>query len=57
MGAILDILPRCIDIKDENRCTVKGVFSTQLGFVIGASAYDKVGHVNAKFIQAEDVGP
>ena len=57
MGAILDILPRCIDKKDESGVLIIGVYPKQLGDVIGEDAFDKGGHLNMKFLQATIVGP
>ncbi len=49
-GAILDILPRCIETKDDSGELTKGVYATQLSGVIGERAFDKSGHRNGKFL-------
>ena len=40
MGAILEILPRCIDMKEDNGDIGKEVYASQLGAIIGEGTYD-----------------
>ena len=40
LGAVLDILPRCIDRKAENGEEMPGYYSEQLTWEIGRGAYD-----------------
>jgi hypothetical protein len=40
VGAILDILPRCIDTRDEKGETTKGIYTKQLRDIIGEGAFD-----------------
>jgi hypothetical protein len=56
LGAMLDILPRCIDNKDQEGKKTKEVYNKQLTTVIGEGAYDVEGHTNARFLQANNVG-
>ena len=56
LGAMLDIMPRCIDMKDHEGEKTKGVYSIQLTKVIGEGAYDAEGHWNARFLRANNVG-
>jgi len=53
----LDILPRCIDIKDEQGECHPGYYSQQLTETIGSGAYDSEGHKNERFMQTRNVGP
>jgi hypothetical protein len=50
LGALLDILPRCMDRKDNNGEITKGTYSDQLTAVIGEGAFDEAGHMNAQFL-------
>ena len=56
LGAMLDILPRCIDRKDQEGEKTTGVYNRQLTNVIGEVAYAAEGHMNARFLQANNVG-
>ena len=53
----MDILPRCVDMKDRNGEVTKGTYSDQLMEVVGAGAYDEEGHRNSKFLESTEVGP
>jgi len=57
LGALLDILPRCIDRTDEQGEALPGYYSQQLTETIGSGAYDNEGHRNETFLQAKNVGP
>ncbi len=57
LGALLDILPRCIDRKDEHGEVHTGYYTDQLTESIGKGAYDNEGHKNAKFLETIHVGP
>ena len=57
VGAIFDILTRCIDRKDETGELTKGVYAKQLSGVIGEGAYDMTAHRNEKFLEATTIGP
>ena len=46
LGALLDILSRCVDMKDTNGEISRGTYSEQLTMVIGEGAYDEEGHKN-----------
>ena len=46
LGAILDVLPRCVDMKDKNGEIVKGIYSDHLTEVIGEGAFDEAGNRN-----------
>ncbi len=52
LGALLDVLPRLIDRKDENGELTVGVYSRQMTPIIGEGAYDAEGHRNTKFLEA-----
>jgi hypothetical protein len=49
VGAIFDILPRCNEIRDDKGEIVKGVYSEQMGDIIGEGAFDTTGHKNIEF--------
>ncbi len=51
LGALLDILPRCIDKKEDNGVVVKGYYAEQLTYEISKGAYDAEGHRNTKFLR------
>ncbi len=57
LGALLDVLPRCVDRTEANGECIPGYYTQQLTGVIGAGAYDSEGHMNAQFLNATDVGP
>jgi hypothetical protein len=57
LGALLDILPRCIDKRDDHRELHPGYYSQQLTETIGRGAYDSGGHKNARFLESREVGP
>ena len=57
LGALLDVLPRCIDRTEANGECIPGYYTKQLTEVIGEGAYDGDGHKNALFLNATDVGP
>ena len=57
LGAILDVLPRCIDRTGPSGEKTRGVYNATLTEVIGEGAYDQEGHRNARFLQATTVGP
>jgi len=47
LEAILDTLPRCIDMRGLNGELTKGFYNKQLKYAIGQGAYDAEGHKNA----------
>jgi hypothetical protein len=51
VGAILDIPPICIDMKDKNGDMIKGVHTAKLGDAIGMGAFDRDGYTIARFLQ------
>jgi hypothetical protein len=57
LGALLDVLPRCIDRTEDNGESIKGYYTQQLVETIGEGAYDSEGHRNERFLLATDVGP
>jgi len=57
LGALLDVLPRCIDMTEANGEKVQGYYAQQLTKVIGEEAYGSEGHRNAQFLNATNVGP
>jgi len=57
LGALLDILPRCIDMKENNGEDMPGYYSEQLTDALGKGAYDAEGQRNEKFLGAENIGP
>ena len=57
LGAMLDVLPRLIDRKDENGEIAPGVYPVQMKGIIGEGAYDTEGHRNTAFLEARCVGP
>jgi len=57
LGAILDILPRCIGRKGPNEKLAKRVYIKQLTNAVGREAYGAEGHRNAGFLQADNLGP
>ena len=56
LGALWDVLPRCIDRTEANGECVPGYYAQQLTNVIGEGAYDSEGHRNAQFLNAANVG-
>ena len=46
LGALVDILPRCIDKKAENGEEMPGYYSEQVTREIGRGTYDQEGHNN-----------
>ena len=56
LGALLDILPRCVDRTETKGEVTKGVYSEQLTAVIGEGAYDEAGHMNTQFLEATGIG-
>jgi hypothetical protein len=57
MGALLDVLPRCIDRKAENGEELPRYYLEQLMEALGKRAYDAESHRNDKFVGAENIGP
>ncbi len=57
LGALLNILPRCIDRKAENGEQMPGYYSEELTVAIGRGAYDPEGHRNEHFLRARNIGP
>ncbi len=55
LGALLDILPRCVDRKDSSGEITQGTYADQLTTVIGEGAFDEEGHRNAQFLAATGV--
>jgi hypothetical protein len=46
LGAVLDVMPRCIDMTEASGESVPGYDTHQLKEVIGRGAYDNEGHTN-----------
>jgi len=57
LGALLDVLPRCIDRTEDNGESIPGYYTQHLKEAIGERAYDSEGHKNAQFLNATDLGP
>ena len=57
LGALLDILPRCVDRKENNGKITRGIYSDQLTEVMGEGAFDEDGHRSTQFLRATKVGP
>ena len=57
LGAILDILPRCIDIRGPNGEEMEGIYKSILTNSIGRGAYDQNGHMNTGFLHATCMDP
>ena len=57
LGALLHVLPICIDKRGPNGEETEGIYSSILTNAIGRGAYDQTGHINAGFLQATNVGP
>ena len=57
LGALLDILQRCIDWTEDNGECIPRYYARQMTEAIGEGAYDSDGHRNALFLNATDVGP
>jgi len=58
LWSILDILPKCIDEKDDNGDIVKGVYAKRFGDnIIGESGFNKTGHMKSIFLQSQEVDP
>jgi len=57
LGALLDILPRCVDRKESNGGITRGIYSDQLTEVMGEGAIDEEGHKNTQFLRATTIGP
>ncbi len=57
LGALLDILPRCVGMRENNGEIMKGIYSDQLTTVIGEGAFNETGHRNTQFLRATTIGP
>ena len=57
LGAIMDVLPRCIDRSGPNGEKTRGIYNSTLANAIGDRAYDQGGHRNTGFLKANAVGP
>ena len=57
MGALLDVLPRCIDRAGPNGEKYEGIYSKLLSGAIGEEAYDVNKTRNANFLGAKNVRP
>ena len=57
LGALLDIMPRCVDTKENNGEITKGICYDQMTTVIGVGAFDEAGHMNTQFMETTTVGP
>ena len=57
MGAILDVLQRCIDRTGPIGEKTRGIYRSTLTSAIGDGANDQDGHNNAGFLEASTVGP
>ena len=51
LGALLDILLRCVDRKERNGEITVGTYSDQLTGVVGSGAFDEEGHKNSQFLE------
>ncbi len=56
-GTIMDIMPRCIDRKEDNGTIERGFYSEKLRTLIGKGVYDAARHRNRKFMESTEVGP
>ena len=56
LGALLDVLPRCIDMRTANGEDMPGYYTKQLTEVLCKGAYDADGHRNAKFFGMANIG-
>ena len=59
-GALLDILPACIDRVDpkcDDGSIIRGAYHAQLKDAIGVGAYDPLGHRQEQFLGAANLGP
>ncbi len=52
LGALIDVLPRCIDKRAENGEEMAGYYMEQLTETLGKGAYDADGHRNEKCMGA-----
>jgi hypothetical protein len=50
LGAVLDILPRCIDRRGPNGEEMHGIYINILTESIGRGAYGQEGHMNYGFL-------
>ena len=57
LGALPNILPRCIDITETGVEENKGYYSKQLKIEIGEGAYNHDGHKNARYLESSRLGP
>jgi len=57
LGALLDILPRCVDMKENNGEITRGTYSDQLTKMMGEGAFDEDSHKNTQFLRATTIGP
>ena len=57
LGALIDILPRCVDRKESNGEVMRGTYSDQLTKEVGEGAFDEDGHKNSQFLKAKTIGP
>jgi len=56
-GALLDILPRCVDRKESDGDITRGIYSDQLTAVVREGVFDVDGHRNTQILRATTVGP
>ncbi len=57
LGALLDVLPRCIDMRAENGEEMPGYYTEKLTEALGKGSYDAEGHMNEKLMGAANIGP
>jgi hypothetical protein len=57
LGAIMDVLPICIDITGPNREKTGGIYNATLTYSILEGAWDQKGNTLARFIHATTVVP
>jgi hypothetical protein len=57
LGALLDVLPKCIGRIGPSGEVTEGIHNNILTNAIGRGAYDQNGHKNAGFLAPTDVGP
>ncbi len=57
LGALLDILPRCVNMRENNGEITKSIYSDQPTTVIGEGAFYETGHMTTQFLRATSVEP
>jgi hypothetical protein len=57
LGALLDVLSRCIDREGPNSEKTEGIYNGLLAEAVARGAYDANGARNATFLGASNAGP